>query len=79
MRHALIILFVSLLASACQSRFTTQEAYNECEEIADRTPTMSEGSFTDCVDCHERCGVDCERQEGFEPPDEYVCPEDLGE
>jgi hypothetical protein len=77
MRLALL-LSASLAVSACADRFSTQEAYDTCEDIADRTDTFTEESFADCVDCHERCGADCEQQNA-EPPDEYVCPEDIGE
>lgn len=73
------ILFLSILGLvACSDHFSTQEAYVTCQEIAERSPAMSEESFTDCVDCHERCGIDCEQQNS-PPPDEYVCPDDLGE
>lgn len=70
------LLFAVVGLVACGDQFSTQEAYVTCQEIADRTLTSSEASFADCVDCHERCGTECDRQNA-PPPDEYVCPEDL--
>ncbi len=68
----------SLALAACEDHFTTQEAYETCGGIADRSVAMSEEAFADCVDCYERCGIDCEQQ-NEPPPDEFVCPDDLGE
>ncbi len=74
-----VAVVMSLLgATACQDQFTTQEAYDTCEKLAENTPTAGDADFADCVDCHERCGADCER-DNAEPPDAYFCPEDKDE
>jgi hypothetical protein len=72
--YALVLIIPTVLIAACGDHFSTQEAYNTCEDI--QTQTSSEAAFADCVDCYERCGAECERQ-NVEPPDEYYCPEDL--
>lgn len=78
-KTSIIVLSIfSAALGACSDHFSTQEAYVTCEEIAERSPAMSEESFADCVDCHERCGADCDQQNS-PPPDEYVCPDDLAE
>jgi hypothetical protein len=64
--------------TGCQDQFSTQEAYTTCNDIGDRLLTISDESFADCVDCYERCGADCAEQ-NVDPPDQFVCPEDLPE
>ncbi|MFO0554391.1 MAG: hypothetical protein U0271_38775 [Polyangiaceae bacterium] len=57
--------------SACEDHYTTQEAYSLCEDLQGSSPTLD---FDDCVDCHERCGADCEAQ--GTSPETFACPDD---
>ncbi len=77
LRNVLAFFVLSLALGGCGDHFTTQEAYKTCAAFVDRTLTENEAAFADCVDCHERCGNECEQSEGTDPEDTYACPEDL--
>jgi len=68
----------ALFGGACESHYSTQEAYAVCQDLVDRNPaTNAPGGFDDCVGCYEMCGDEC-NQAGTSP-ETYVCPDELGE
>jgi hypothetical protein len=72
MKHFLLALLL-VPGLACQSHFSTQEAYDICLEDQQRNPSaFLPESFDDCVACYETCGSDCT---GSGSPIDYVCPE----
>ena len=60
-----------LVLTACTDHYTTQEAYEVCDDIIDRIDTTTEDSFADCVDCYERCGDECGQEAAA-----FLCPDD---
>jgi hypothetical protein len=54
----LVLATALLLLAACESRLTTQEATETCQELRDRLP-LSAADFAECVACFEDC-ADCE-------------------
>ena len=71
---ARVCLLGALLVVGCGSRYTTQEAYKACQDQQERNPGANPAaSFTDCVDCFESCGVDCNAQGTM--PETYECSE----
>jgi hypothetical protein len=65
-----------LLGSGCQDHFTTQEAYEICDELTERNPgTNPPEAFLDCVACYETCGEECAVT--GETPQQYVCPDEV--
>lgn len=53
--------------------YTTQEAYDRCEQERKTKNTVTDASFTECVACYEDCGADC--QGTGTTPEHYRCPE----
>ncbi|MFO0547647.1 MAG: hypothetical protein U0271_04615 [Polyangiaceae bacterium] len=78
-KHALATALVATLfgfsLAACEDHYTTQEAYDACNQLGDTNPGVLEpAAFDDCVDCYERCGADCE--ELGTAPETFACPDD---
>lgn len=66
---------VMLGTPACDEHFSTQEAYDTCEKLAESGPPAdTPAGFSDCVACYEDCGNAC-----IPSPEGYVCPDEEGE
>lgn len=78
-RIVIALLALGAAAAGCADHFTTQEAYNACNELKSiETIDDSPEVFADCVACYEDCGNDCSPQ--GTAPETFACPdEEAGE
>ncbi|NUP07176.1 MAG: hypothetical protein HOW73_14065 [Polyangiaceae bacterium] len=73
-----IIAALSVGALGCEAHYTTQEAYEICQDLTNRNPGASPSeAFLDCVACHENCGDAC--QQSGDTDVIYSCPTDTEE
>lgn len=70
---ALAGLSALVVASACGDGYSTQDAYERCQQERHVKATVTDAAFTECVACHEDCGLEC-RAAGSSP-ERYSCPE----
>jgi hypothetical protein len=76
MSRTLFVLSFLLGAAACGDHYSTQDAYEVCEDLTGRNPaTNSPESFSDCVACFETCGDECDQLGSA--PEQYVCPDEV--
>lgn len=59
--------------AGCGGGYSTQEAYDRCEQERKVKITVTDASFTECVACYEDCGNDCTGT--GTTPEHYRCPE----
>ena len=62
----------ALACIAACGGYSTQEAYDRCEEERTVKPTVTDEAFAQCVACYEDCGNDCVAQ--GTSPESYLCP-----
>ncbi len=56
----LAVLAALFALPACEDHFTTQDAYDVCDQLVERNPaTNPPDTFLDCVACYETCGNSC--------------------
>jgi hypothetical protein len=64
-----------LASGGCQSHYTTQEAYEACNDLLRLSIERDDReALADCVACYEDCGTDCD-QVGTTPVT-FSCPDD---
>jgi len=69
----LSLVLLGALLVGCGSRYSTQEAYDACDELLDRINTAeTDDQFLECVACFEDCGQDCQQQDTA--PATFACP-----
>ncbi|MBK6512923.1 MAG: hypothetical protein IPM79_15980 [Polyangiaceae bacterium] len=71
---------LGLIAAAvgCQDHYSTQDAYDICNELTERNPaTNPDETFLDCVGCYETCGGDC--VQSSDATEGYLCPDEIPE
>ena len=65
-----------LSIGACGDGFDTEEANAACnEEKARLADSFDDGSFAQCVSCHEECGDSCATIDTVTPAT-FTCPSD---